>query len=283
MPIWLPRRHDVISFAGVFGLLGAVYLLPPDTALRQVRAAGALRVCLPPSYPPLVTADPQAPGIDVELLRLIAGKLGLRLVIVTNAAMGSDFNPRSWRVTRAQCEVLAGGVVGSPTTRSFLDTTQPYATTGWAWLSPHPEVALQGRRVGVLVGVSGLDRVALAARLRAAKAQVTITLDAAELVQGLKDGRFDVGVTERLLALELARGQGWTEGWMPPELDRYPVVFGLWKGDLTLKRAIVLALEQAQRSGEVATIIARYIPGAPDVVGSVVQDGVPDGRLARGQ
>lgn len=287
MAIWLPRRHDVISFAGVFGLLGAVYLLPPDTALRQVRAAGTLRVCLPPFYPPLVTGDPRAPGIDVELLRLIAQKLGVRLVTISNAAMGRDFNPRSWRVTRAQCEVLGGGVVGSPTTRSFLDITQAYATTGWAWLSPHREMA-QGLRVGVLVGVSGLDRVALSARLRAAKAQVTVTLDAAELVQGLKDGRFDVGITERLLAMELAAAQGWTAGWMPAELDRYPVVLGLWKGDLTLKRAITSALRQAQRSGEVATIIARYIPGgaAMDAAvadGSTVQDGMPDGRLDRGK
>ena len=61
MKIWLPQRRDVISFAGVFGLLGAVYLLPPDTALQQVHAAGTLRVCMPPSYPPLVTGDPSAP------------------------------------------------------------------------------------------------------------------------------------------------------------------------------------------------------------------------------
>jgi ABC-type amino acid transport substrate-binding protein len=275
MAIRLPQRRDVISFAGVFGLLGAVYLLPPDTALRQVRAAGTLRVCLPSSYPPLVTGDPLAPGIDVELLRLVAQKLGLRLVTVTNAAMGRDFNPRSWRVTRTQCEVLAGGVVGSPTTRSFLDTTQAYATTGWAWLSPHRQIEMvQDRRVGVLVGVSGLDRIALAARLRAAKAQVTVTRDAAELVQGLKDGRFDVAITERLLAMELAAAQGWTAGWMPAELDRYPIVLGLWKGDLTLKRAIISALREAQRSGEVATILARYVPG-DSVMDAAVADPVP--------
>jgi ABC-type amino acid transport substrate-binding protein len=293
MRIWLPQRRDVISFAGVFGLLGAVYLLPPDTALHEVRSAGTLRACMPPSYPPLVTGDPLAPGIDVELLRLIAQKLGLQLVIVTNAAMGRDFNPRSWHVTRAQCEVLAGGVVGSPTTRSFLDTTQAYATTGWAWLSLRSEMAAS-RRVGVLVGVSGLDRVALAARLRAAKAEVTVTLDAAELVQGLKDGRFDVGITEHLLAMELATTHGWTAGWMPAELDRYPVVLGLWKGDLTLKRAIISALGQAQRNGEVATIVARYSPGAqvadapvvdgPGVGGrSVGQNGIPQDRLDRGK
>jgi ABC-type amino acid transport substrate-binding protein len=287
MAIWRPQRRDVITFAGVFGLLGAVYLLPPDTALQQVRAAGVLRVCLPASYPPLVTGDPSAPGIDVELLRLITAKLGLGLVTITNPGMGRDFNPRSWRVTRAQCEVLGGGVVGSPTTRSFLDTTQAYLTTGWAWLSPHPGATLAGSRVGVLVGVSGLDRVALAARLRAAKAEVVVTRGAMELVQGLKEGRFDLGVTERLLAMELAAQQGWTADWMPADLDRFPVVLGLWKGDLTLKREIVAALAHAQQSGEIDAIVAKYIPGtrvalanSPGAGGSGGQE-LPDDRLGR--
>ena len=258
MALQLPQRRDVISFAAVFGLLGAVYLLPPDTALRQVRDAGTLRVCLPPLYPPLVTGDPAAPGIDIDLMHAIARELGVAVLPVVNPAMGMDFNPRSWRITRAQCEVLAGGVIGSPVTRSFLETTQAYASTGWAWIAERSPPALDGRRVGVLVGVSGLDRVALAAWLRRAKAQVSITLDATELVEGLKDGRFDYGVTESLLATELAAPLGWRVGWMPDELARYPIVLGLWKGDLTLKRAIVTAIARLQRSGELTAIIARY-------------------------
>jgi hypothetical protein len=51
-------------------------------------------------------------------------------------------------------------------------------------------------------------------------------------------------------------------GWMPAALDRYPVVLGLWKGDLTLKRAIVSAMRRMELSGEMATIMAQYIPGA---------------------
>jgi ABC-type amino acid transport substrate-binding protein len=261
MALWLPQRRDIISFVGVFGLLGAVYLLPPDTALREVRKAGTLRVCLPASYPPLVTGDPTAPGIDVDLLQGVAQQLGVRLVTVVNPVMGRDFNPRAWRITRAQCEVLAGGVIGSVITRSFLETTQSYATTGWAWISRRPGAVPHGGRIGVLVGVSGLDRIALAAWLRAANAQVIVAPDATELVQGLKDGRFDTGITERLLAEELATRFGWTVGWMPAELGRYPIVLGLWKGDLTLKRAIVSAIGRMQRSGELATIMARYAAG----------------------
>ncbi len=139
MASWLPQWRDIVSFAGVFGLLGAVYLLPPDTALRNVHAAGTLRVCMPSHYPPFVTGDPASPGIDVDLLQAIAQDLGVQLAIVVNPMMGKDFNPRAWRITRAQCELLAGGLVGSESTRSFLDTTPAYATTGWAWLGPRRE------------------------------------------------------------------------------------------------------------------------------------------------
>jgi polar amino acid transport system substrate-binding protein/cystine transport system substrate-binding protein/membrane-bound lytic murein transglycosylase F len=278
MAAWLPPRRDVISFIGVFALLGAVYLLPPDTALRNVRAAGTLRVCMPPSYPPLVTGDPAAPGIDVELLQAIARDIAVRLVIVTKPEMATDFNPRAWRLTRSQCEVLAGGVVNSETTRSFLDTTSAHATTGWAWIAPHSGAEPQGGRVGVLVAASGLDRISLATYLRAARAQVFVTLDAAELVQGLKDGRFDVGITEGLLASELAMPRGWTVGCLPAKLGRYSVVFGLWKGDLTLKRVITSAMGRIERGGEMSRIVARYLPG-----GSLDRNEPGNGRLDRNE
>ena len=259
----LPSKwKNGLVYALTFGLLGGVYALPPDTSLSEVRKSGLLRVCMPPSYPPLVTGNPDAPGIDVELVQAVARKIGVRMVVNLNQAMGLDFNPRNWRVTRAQCEVLAGGVVASPTTRSFLETSPSYAQTGWALVAPKPPADIQGRRVGVLTGISGLDRLALSRYLRAQAAEVTIVPNAAEFVQGLRAGRFDVGVTERLLGGQIAAREGWSVEWAAAELPRYPVVFGLWKGDLTLKRAIVSGLETLARDGEVAKIIARYIGDA---------------------
>jgi polar amino acid transport system substrate-binding protein/cystine transport system substrate-binding protein/membrane-bound lytic murein transglycosylase F len=55
----------------------------------------------------------------------------------------------------------------------------------------------------------------------------------------LRQGRFDFGVTEMLLAGSIASREGWAVEWAPPELPRFPLVLGLWKGDITLKRAIV--------------------------------------------
>jgi ABC-type amino acid transport substrate-binding protein len=252
------KLRTPLSYVMIFGLLAAVYLLPADTSLSEVRRAGLLRACMPPIYPPLVTADPAAPGIDVELLQMLADKLALKFVISPNAAMGQDFNPRNWRVTRAQCEVLAGGVVASPLTRSFLETSPSYAETGWGFVLPKPLAELEGKRAIVLTGISGLDRLALSRFLRSKAIEFTIAADAAGLVSALRDGRADFGVTEMLLADQIAAREGFGVEWAPAELPRFPVVFGLWKGDLTLKRAIVAGLGQLEKSGEVARIMARY-------------------------
>ena len=252
------KARTPLSYLMIFGLLAGVYLLPADTSLSEVRKAGLLRACMPPVYPPLVTADPAAPGIDVELLRALAEKLALKFAISPNPAMGQDFNPRNWRVTRAQCEVLAGGVVASPVTRSFLETSPSYVETGWGLVVPKPLGDLEGKRAIVFTGISGLDRLALSRFLRNKAIEFTIAPNAAELMSALRDGRADFGVTEMLLAGQIAAREGFVAEWAPAELPRLPVVFGLWKGDLTLKRAIVDGLAQLEKSGEMARILTRY-------------------------
>jgi len=264
----LPRHallRDVLGALPILAVLAAVYLLPPDTSLAEVRRAGALHVCLPPLGAPFVTGDAKAPGVDVEILQALAHDLGLTLAPVAEPAMGRDFNPRSWHVTRAACEVLAGGLAASPMTRSFLETSPPYAETGWAVVMlPSSSSAsslsdLHGRKVGVFAPPSGLDRIALATALRAQQAEVIVLPNAEALSAGLREGRFEAAVTEKLMADRIAAGEHLTVDWLPGDLPRYGVAFGLWKGDLTLKRAIAGALEQRIANGSVTTIKARYL------------------------
>ena len=251
--------RDLIGALPIVGLLAAVYLLPPDTSLGEVRAAGVLRVCIPPADSPFVTGDAAAPGIDLEILQALARDLGLGLAAVPEPAMMQDFNPRSWHLTRAGCELIAGGIVASPTTRSFLETSPPYAQTGWALLAPTPIADLRGRRIGVFAPPSGLDRIALASHLRAQAVQVALAPSADALVAGLREGRFDAGVTEKLLADQIAAREHWSADWLPGDLPRTPIAFGLWKGDLTLKRAIARGLARLEHDGTVAAILARYL------------------------
>lgn len=242
----------------IFGLLIAVNFLPPDTSLDQVQSSGVLRACVPNQYPPLVVPNSDTPGIDVEILQAVADDLGVRLDLNTNSAMGRDFNPRNWRVTRAQCAVLAGGVVASQTTRSFLETAPPHLETGWAIVVPDTLGTLDGRTVGFFAGISGLDRISLSRFLRDQGTEVTTVNSSSELVAGLQTGRFDAGVTEALMARQIAGDNEWDVQWLPEELGRYPVVLGLWKGDLTFKRAVVSSLRSLRRAGRIDAIFDHY-------------------------
>jgi len=255
----------VRNFSGVgvvLVLLLAVTFLPPDNSLEEVQAAGSLSACVPTSYPPLVTGDADRPGIDIEILKAVAAHLKVGLSLNTNDAIGKDFNPLNWGLNRGQCQVIAGGVVDSDQTRSFLETGPSYAKTGWALISPQPLADLKGRNIGVLTLISGLDRIGLATYLRSAGAHVQVVRRQEDLVAGIADHSFDAGITEALLATRLAADNHWTAAWMPPQLARYNLAFGLWKGDLTLKRAIDDAFADLTADGTIAAILARYA-GAP--------------------
>lgn len=262
--LWL---GDIITVVVAVGLLSAVYLLPPDTSLAEVERTGALRACVPTSYPPLVTGQADRPGFDVELLRGVADRMNLRLTLNQNSAMGRDFNPRNWRANRAQCEVLAGGVVASRTTRSFLDTSPAYLETGWVLVTAGAPLALRGQTVGFFAGLSGLDRIKLSQYLRDAGAKVQLLQRPEAMVQALESGEIKAVVTEALGARQLlATHPEWQAAWLPEGLGRYPVAFGLWKGDLTLKREIVSAIEALRADGTIAALEDKYgFAPLPDV------------------
>ena len=239
-------------------LILLVALLPPDTSLKEVQAKQAIRVCTPTIYPPLVTGAPDRPGIDIEILRAVARHMDVALQLNPSDAMGRDFNPRNWAINRAKCEILAGGVVDSTLTRSFLDTGPPYAQTGWAIVAPAPLENIDGLTIGVLTVISGLDRIGLASYLRANNVTIRVVRNGQDLVDGIASGTFDAGVSEALFARGLAADNDLTFAFLPEELARYNLVFGLWKGDLTLKREIDQAFRSLEEDGSIEGILARY-------------------------
>lgn len=262
MPVLRQWMKNFGAISMILGLLLAVTYLPPDNSLKEATAGGALRACVPPSYPPLVTGEADQPGIDIEILKELADRLHISLALNRNDAIGRDFNPRNWGLNRAQCQIIAGGVVDSDQTRSFLETAPAYGKTGWALISPQSVSELKGLNIGVLTLVSGLDRIGLATYLRNAGAKVEIVRTPEDLLAGIRTRKFDAGITEALLATKLASDAQWQAAWMPAELKRHGLVFGLWKGELTLKRAIDQAMKDMMMDGTIAKIMARYA-GAP--------------------
>ncbi len=246
------------GLAVVVALMMAVTFLPPDTSLDEVRAKRALSACVPTYYPPLVTGDPERPGIDIEILRGVADHIGVDLLLSRSDAMGRDFNPRNWAINRARCQVLAGGVVDTALTRSFLDTGPPYVETGWALISPGPPGEIAGEDIGALTLVSGLDRIGLSSYLRSKDVAVRVLRNETAFVENIASGAVDGGVTEALLAAWLATKNDWQVSWLPDGLARPRLVLGLWKGDVTLKREVVAAFRKMEKDGALADILGRY-------------------------
>ncbi|MET3924213.1 transporter substrate-binding domain-containing protein [Devosia sp. 2618] len=257
-----PARHPVLDFAPlalVFGFLFAVSFLPPDTSKSEVDRFSRISVCMPSLYPPLVTAESATPGFDVDLVHAIAERNGWRVNVVSNSAMGRDFNPRHWRITRAQCQMLAGGIANTQTTSSFLDLTAPYLMTGWAFVGASGETLDTVRGpVGFHSGMTGLDRIGLGQYLRQKRLEVAVTEDAKALRAGLEGNVYSGAVTEALSARQVFADSAYETALLGTPLQSFGLGIGFWKGDLTLKQAVEETLLDMWRDGTVATIAARY-------------------------
>lgn len=250
---WLPL---LVCFAVLFG----AGFLPPDVSLKELEKRGVLGVCMPREYPPLVTGAPERPGFEVELVQEIARRAGWRLTIASNAAMGRDFNPRAWRINRAGCQMVAGGVALSATTRSFMDTSEGHLVTGWAMIAPEGQMLPESGQVAAFyAGLTGLDRIALGQYLRGVGVRPRIVQDPAGLMEALRSGEADVAITEALIAqtlLDEADGQALV--WLPEELGRFALGFGFWRGDLTLQRRVIGLLDDMTGDGTVDALAEKY-------------------------
>ena len=252
-------RKDLLILLLTIAPIAAVYALPADTSLEEVRKAGVLTACVPSDFPPLAVPGSADPGFDVALLGEISKRIGVELSLNVNPSIGRDFNPRNWGITRAGCEAIAGGIVISPVTRSFLETLPTGIDTGWAVLTKAPGPLKAGMKVGVYPGFGGLDRVALTRLLRQHGLVASLAASTDALAAGLRSGSIDAGVTESFGARTLVKEHPELAiAWLPGAQSRAPLGIGLWKGDLTLKQAIAGALADMERAGTVQALETRY-------------------------
>lgn len=255
---WGRWRTVGLNLAGAALLLFALTFLPPDNSLAEVQASGVLRVCVPESMPPLVTDDPARPGYDLELLDLIAKELGVRLAVNRNSAIGADFNPRNWRLTRAQCQIIAGGVADNESARSFLELLPTGLHTGWAAIGPDDMLSQGGGTAAVFPGPIGLDRLALSRYLRSKKFRILTIPAASQLMPALADGTADIVISDRQTLAALNSANAPIHWLSEKELGVLDLAFGLWKGDATLLRAMRDSHQKLISSGLADSLSTRY-------------------------
>lgn len=221
-------RKVVVNLAVVLAVLVIASFVPPDASLSHIKQRGVLRVCAPPQM------VGEAEG---ALLQRIVDNLAVRLQLDYLPSMGGDANPRNWRISRAQCDMIGGGLVDNATTRSFLTVVPSGLETGWAsWPRPLQECG----QVALYTGVSGLDRIGLSRALKQAGIRPVLVGDVKNLP--FSDAESVCAVAE----ITHIRGRYADHARIfPVNSDAISQTgFGLWKGDATLARAVRKVLGQ---------------------------------------
>jgi len=233
---WRPAGSTVFIVLGVLAYLG-LRELPPDTSLAQVRAADVLKVCLPPTLPPYVTyADDTATGQEADLVQRAARAVGVPVNWNLQAAWGSSPDPVDWGVRPESCDVLAGGIVVSTETQALMQLL-PYRQTRWVLL----HAPGTPRRVAVLAPHWGLNPDEAYAWTDPRHLDVQAYDDAALTLAALRSGERDAVLTlDGEAAWLQARWPGSTVA--PVPLPAHTLALGMWKNNITLKRALQRAL-----------------------------------------
>lgn len=234
MSPWLRHWKRPLRDIGLIAaFLVAVSYLPADTSLRERQKTGVLRFCVADVTSPLVT-DPVSggPGPELAQLTAAAAALDLRVQLIQAANIGRSFNPADWNISRGQCDLLGGGFADTAPNRGFM-TLIP--TGGQLSLLRTGEAAAPpaGSEVGIYLGSAGTERVRLSGWMRS-QGWRAVPLRRPEDLQAWLRRNAPV-VTTSLTPLP----EGTATHPLPAEAgETRDLVFGIWRGDTTLTRAL---------------------------------------------
>ena len=134
---------------------------PTEAAVElELVTEGTLTVCTDSPYPPMeFEENGEFTGFDIELMRAVAGHLGLETEVVNS---GFDPITSGTALASGQCDIAAASITITEEREESIDFTEPYfeaeqsllvkADSGYTSLED-----LAGQRIGVQSGTTGAD------------------------------------------------------------------------------------------------------------------------------
>ncbi|WP_165351875.1 ABC transporter substrate-binding protein [Salipiger sp. IMCC34102] len=244
-----------------FTLCAALGHLPPDASLRDIKRAGLFRVCVPAVASPWITTDPTRPGFDIEVLRVVAQRMDLGMTPVAVSEMDNGINPRSWGLTRARCDMIAGGLAITGVTRSFLDAGPVWGTAGLVLFSADG-APLEGQdgTVGIYLVGTGTDRLALGRLLRRAGRAAQVFDHPEALADALASGQIEAAIAPPDLEVTTP---GIEISDLPAPFEAGGAGPGFWKGDRSFSEEVRRILRRMEAQGTLSTLRQAYGIASP--------------------
>lgn len=265
LPSSVPRPLMAVLALALAGL--AVWWLvqgiasgEPDDSWERVRARGVLRIGSDLSYPPFGFVDErgQPAGLDVDLGRALAARLGLRAEFVN---LGYDGLYDA--LYAGQVDVLISGLVIDPLRMDDFAYTQPYFNAGQVLvvrrggLSPQGMGDLAGVRLAVELGSDGDVEARRWAR-RLPGLEVQPWPDPLEALAAVEAGRADVALVDAISARMALRDRPALRlSGEPVTYEPYAVVAR--RRDRTLFEVIERTLGELRSEGTVGELLERWL------------------------
>ena len=226
-----------------------------DKAAITTVTAGKLTISTSPDFPPYEMLDDSGNtiGIEMELMALIAEKIGLELEIDE-----MDFDSALLAVQQGKSDMVVSGVTVTEDRKLVMDFTDSYTTAVQVIVVPEgSDITLDtlgDQNIGTQRGTTGYIYCVDDYGEDHVTGYDTYTL----VIQALLNGQVDCVVMDDAVAREYVEANpGLTILETEYALEDY--AFGCTKGNTALLEAVNSALKELMDNGTVKTIIDKYI------------------------
>ena len=154
----MKRLRLVVVFLGL--MLVAAACGSDESGEYALVAADTLTVCTDAPYPPMEFEDPETgefTGFDIELMRAIAGELGLGFTVVNT---GFDGITSGLAMESGECDIAAASITITEEREENIDFTRQYFSGDQSLLAANEMgfnslADLAGKSIGVQTGTTG--------------------------------------------------------------------------------------------------------------------------------
>lgn len=228
-----------------------------EDTLQKVQKRGVLHAGVKDLTPGFALADAKTgdiSGYDVDMLRAVARKLGVRMEITP--IKGDD---RISSLTEGKVDIVAATMTRTKEREKFIDFSYTYFVTAQKFLVRKGTVQrltdLADKRIGTVAHTTSEKNI----RKKLPSATIVLYNDYVPAFLALQNGEiFAISTDEAMLASILAKdGKGVFEI-SRLSISREPYAFGIRKGQKPFLRAVNRILLEMEKSGEAGKIYDKW-------------------------
>jgi ABC-type amino acid transport substrate-binding protein len=246
----------VIACAVIAAIVAPGVMRPPDKTWEQIQHSGIVRFGMDPNYRPfeVLTVSGEFAGVDADLARELAQRLGLRAELVV---VGSDGFYDA--LTAGRCDAIISALIPDPKRTWDFAYTTPYFDEGLVFVTPSASRwsnDLTGHTIAVEFGSEGDVRARWLAR-RTVGLRVLTRETSDEAMQAVEANLADASLTDTATARQYVAAHPTLR--IGPRQTSSPYVIAVRKDASELLRALNQVLAQVQADGTLERILARWL------------------------